>query len=109
MTWEAYLEVDAVELVKARPRAAGRKALEELAHRNVVQRIGAVEHDALPRERLGKILRRLGLAGAGRAFRCAAEGEVDGAGEGTVAAVRQWRDDQPTAVSQVLVPAPVPP
>ena len=34
------LDVDAVELVEARPRARGREALEELAHRAVVQAVG---------------------------------------------------------------------
>ena len=47
------LQVDAVELVEARPRAGRRQTFEELAHLDVVHRVRAVEHDALARERLG--------------------------------------------------------
>ena len=61
-----HLEVDAVELVEARPRARGGEPLEELAHRQVVEPVGAVEHDALLRERLCQVLGRLRLPGARR-------------------------------------------
>ena len=44
------LQLDAVELVKAGPRARLREALEELAHRLVVEAVGAVEDDTLQRE-----------------------------------------------------------
>ena len=44
-----HLELDAVELVEAGPRARRGQALEELAHRDVVERVAAVEHDALLR------------------------------------------------------------
>ena len=56
-----HLNVDTVELVEARPGTAGRETLEELAHGQVVQTIGAVEHDALLRKRLGQVLDGLGL------------------------------------------------
>ena len=44
-----HLQLDAVELVEARPRARLRQTLEELAHRFVVETVRAVEHDALKR------------------------------------------------------------
>lgn len=53
-----HFDVDAVELVEARPGTAGRESLEELAHRNVVQTVGTVEHHALHRKSLGKIWKR---------------------------------------------------
>ena len=73
-----HLDVDAVELVEARPRAALRQAGEELAHELVIQVIAAVEHHALHAQRLPEVLRGLRLAGARRAagappsFRCIA-------------------------------------
>lgn len=56
----ARLQVYAVELVEAGPGARGRQALEELGHGGHVQRVGAVEHHALPRQCLGQVLRMLG-------------------------------------------------
>ena len=96
---DSHLEINAVEFIKARPRAAARKPLEELAHCDVVQRVTAVEDDALPRERLGKVLCGFGLASASRALGRATERQMDGAHEGAVAAVRQRCDDQPAAVA----------
>eukprot|EP00959_Pyramimonas_sp_CCMP1952_P267506 5593186-Pyramimonas_sp.AAC.1 len=51
-----HLEVDAVELIEARPRARGGQPLKELGHGEVVQAVRAVEHHALHRNRLGQIL-----------------------------------------------------
>ena len=42
-----HLQLDAVELVEARPGAGLRQPLEELAHGLVVETVGAVEHHAL--------------------------------------------------------------
>ena len=98
-----HLQVDAVELVEAGPGAGGGQALEELAHRQVVQAVGAVEDDALHGDRLGQVLRRLRLAGAGGPLGRAAQVQVQRAHERAVAAVRQRRDDQARAVAQVLV------
>lgn len=61
-----YLDVDPVELVEASPGAAGRQPLEELAHGDVVQAVGTVEHHALHRQRLGQVLGRLRLPGSRR-------------------------------------------
>lgn len=68
------------------------QSLEELSHRHEVELIRAVEDDALDRESFGQILRRLRLPGAGRARRCSAELQVEGAGEGEIATVGQWGD-----------------
>ena len=60
-----HLEVDAVELVEARPIAARGEALEELGHREGSRgRRRSVEDDALLGEGLREVLGRLGLAGA---------------------------------------------
>ena len=42
-----HLELYPVELVEACPCATGRQSLEELAHGDIVETIGAVEHHAL--------------------------------------------------------------
>ncbi len=42
-----HLQVNPVELVKARPSSAGRQSLEELAQGNVVQSVRAVEYYTL--------------------------------------------------------------
>ena len=97
-----HLEVDAVELVEARPRARGGDALEKLGHREVVEAVGAVEDDALLGERLGEVLGRLGLARAGGALGRATEGELDGAHQGAIAPVSQGRYHESERVAQVL-------
>lgn len=42
-----YLDIDAIKLVEATPRAAPRQALEKLGHSEVVQTVGAVEYHTL--------------------------------------------------------------
>ena len=69
-----HLELDAVELVEAGPRAG--RGLEELGHGQVVQAVRAVEHHALDGHGLAQVLGRLRLARAGRALGRAAEVEV---------------------------------
>ena len=59
-----HLQVDAVELVEARPGTRGGEALEELAHGEVVQAVRAVEDHTLHGNGLGQVLGRLGLARA---------------------------------------------
>ena len=54
-----HLNVDAVELVEAGPRAAHGQSLEKLAHHDVVHLRRAVEDDTLLGQRLRQILRRL--------------------------------------------------
>jgi hypothetical protein len=61
-----HLEVDAVELVEARPRPSLRQAGEELFHHLVVQAIRAVEHYTRHRERFREILDTLRLSGSRR-------------------------------------------
>ena len=78
------LNVDAVELVEAAPRPGERETLEELPHHDVVHLRGAVEDHALLRQRLGQVLRRLGLPGPRRARRGPAEVQVVRAHEGDV-------------------------
>ena len=98
-----HLDVDAVELVEARPRAALRQTGEELAHELVIQVIAAVEHHALHAQRLPEVFRGLRLAGARRARGRAAELQVHRAGEGHVAPVRHGRHHQPGLRAEVLV------
>lgn len=43
----AHLNIDAVELIKAAPRATSCQALEKLCHSEVVQSVGAIEYDTL--------------------------------------------------------------
>ena len=97
-----HLEVDAVELVKARPGAAGRQTLEELGHRQVVETVRAVHHDALSRHRLAEVLGGLGLAGSGRPLGCAAEVELQRAHERAVAAIGERRDDEAALQAEIL-------
>eukprot|EP00962_Isochrysis_galbana_P015846 scaffold4536_cov113-Isochrysis_galbana.AAC.12 len=78
-------------------------AREETAHHLVVEAVGAVHHDALARERLGQILGRLRLAGAGGAGGRAAHPQVKRAGESHVALIGERRDDEPHRVAEVLV------
>ena len=99
-----HLNVDAVELVEAGPRAAHGQALEKLAHHDVVHTLLAVEDDALLGHRLGQILGRFRLAGAGRARRRAPERHPQGASEREVNAVGQRRHHQPHRVAEVLAP-----
>eukprot|EP00962_Isochrysis_galbana_P031293 scaffold10193_cov107-Isochrysis_galbana.AAC.3 len=102
-----HLEVDPVELVEAGPRASGGKALKELAHREVVEAIGAVENDALFGERLGQVFGRLRLAGSGRTLGRAAQVELQRAHERAVAAVGERGDHQPERVAQLRDPVEV--
>mmetsp|Transcript_1346 Transcript_1346/g.3903 ORF Transcript_1346/g.3903 Transcript_1346/m.3903 type:complete len:212 (+) Transcript_1346:7788-8423(+) len=96
------LEVDAVELVEAAPRARRRESLEKLAHRQIVEAIGAIEHDALHRQRLGQVLRRLRLARASRPLRRAPIKQGERPHQGPVAAIRQRRNHEAVAVSEVF-------
>ena len=75
-----HFDVDPIELVEARPGAARRQPLEELAHGNVVQPVRAVEDHALHGERLGQVLGGLGLARAGGACGRATQ-DLQGRGE----------------------------
>ena len=59
-----HLQIDPVELIEAGPGTARSESLEELAQRNVIQTVGAVEHDALLRNSLRKILGGFCFAGS---------------------------------------------
>jgi hypothetical protein len=48
-----HLDVDAVELVEAHPRATGRQSLEELPHRQVIQTVAATHPHANPPNIIG--------------------------------------------------------
>ena len=98
-----HLEVDAVELVEARPRAAGRQAFEELGHREVIEAVGAVENHALHRERLGEIFGGLRLARTRGSRGGAAEVKMHRAHQRHVAPVRQRRDHEPRLIAEVFV------
>ena len=50
------VHVDPVELVEARPRARLGQALQELAHRVIVDPVRAVEHHVLLADGFGKVL-----------------------------------------------------
>ena len=97
-----HLELDAVELVEARPRARRRQTFEKLPHRLIVQAVRAVEHDALNRDSLGEVLRGLRLTRTRGSRGCPPEVQVNGAHQGAVAPVRQRRDDQSRRVTEVL-------
>lgn len=53
---DAHLDINAVELIKARKRAALRDPAEEERHEVGVEGIPTVEHDRLSAQRLSKIL-----------------------------------------------------
>ena len=101
-----HLEVDAVELVEARPRAGRRQTLEKLCHREVIQPVGAVENHALHRDRLGEVLRGLRLARTRGSLGRSSHVQVNRPHQSAVAPVRQRRDDQPRRVTEVLVAVP---
>ena len=88
------LELDAVELVKARPRARRSQALEKLGHREVIEAVGAVHDDGLACDGLAQVLGGLSLARARGALGRAAEVELQRARERTIAAVGERRDDE---------------
>mmetsp|Transcript_2367 Transcript_2367/g.7837 ORF Transcript_2367/g.7837 Transcript_2367/m.7837 type:complete len:1218 (-) Transcript_2367:3636-7289(-) len=98
-----HLDVDPVELVEAGPAASLCHAREELAHHLVVKLVGAVEDNALPADALGHVLDRLGLAGAGRPGRRAAQPDVQRTSQRHPAAVGQRRDDEARESALVLV------
>eukprot|EP00959_Pyramimonas_sp_CCMP1952_P376509 7886336-Pyramimonas_sp.AAC.1 len=98
-----HLDVDAVELVEARPRARLREPGEELAHELVVQVVPAVEHHALHPERLAQVLRRLRLARPRRARRGAPQLEVQRPRQGHVASVRHRGHHQAGLRAEILV------
>ena len=97
-----------VELVEAAPGAARGEALEGARHGHVVHLRGRVDDVARARQRVGEVLRALGLAGAGGTLRRAAHGEVQRLRRRDVDPVRQRRHDEPRAVAQVLVRVPDP-
>eukprot|EP00962_Isochrysis_galbana_P019781 scaffold5766_cov110-Isochrysis_galbana.AAC.8 len=99
-----HLEVDPVELVEADPGASRGNALEKLGHRDVVETVGAVHHDALYGHRLAQVLGRLRLAGARWALGRAAEVQLKRTHERPIAAVGQWGDDQAALHTHVLIP-----
>ena len=99
-----HLEVDAVELVEARPRARRREALKKLSHREVIQTVGAVEDDALHGDRLGEILGGLRLSRARGTLRSAANVQVHRTHQRAIASIRQRGDHQPRRVAEVLIP-----
>jgi hypothetical protein len=94
-----HLQIDAVELVEARPGAAGRQALEELAQGNVVEAVRAVEHDTLLGHGFRQVFGGLGLACAGGTFRRATQVKVKRTEERSVASVCEWSDHQATRVT----------
>jgi len=96
-------DVDAVELIKAAPRAALAQSGEDLAHHLVVHALAAVGDDAEQAECLGEVLGRLRLAGARWSSRRSAELHRQRLGQCEVDAVSERRDDQSSIESHVLV------
>ena len=99
-----HLEVDAVKLIEARPRTRRRKTLEKLAHLDVVHRVGAVKHDALPGESLGEVLRGLRLARTRGSLGRSSHRQVNRTHQSAVTPVRQRGNHQTRRVTEVLVP-----
>lgn len=81
------LEVDAVELVKAAPRAGLHEAREQLPQHLVIDAFRAVEHDALLAQRFAQILHGFGFAGPGGAGGATAQIQMQRARQGQVATV----------------------
>lgn len=98
-----HLQLDSVELIEATPSAAARETLEEFTHGLVVEAVGAVEHDTLPRQSLRQILYCLGLASSGRSLRSTTVVQVNGTAKSTVAPIGKWRDDETGGVTEILV------
>ena len=99
-----HLDGDTVELIQARPRSGLRQAAEHLRRHLVIDAVGAVEDDDVPRERLSEVLNRLRLAGTRGTQRVtAAAGEHRGS-ERHVAPIGERRHHEAPVVSLVLVP-----
>lgn len=81
------------------------EALEELAHRQEVQLVRAVEDYALNGERLREVLRRFRFTGSGWASWRTAELQMQSAGQRQVASIGQRSDHESPRVAQVLVPS----
>eukprot|EP00951_Prasinocladus_malaysianus_P030099 scaffold281563_cov46-Prasinocladus_malaysianus.AAC.1 len=94
---------DAIELIKAAPRAGLGQALIDLAHGLVVHLVAAVEDIALHAQGARQVLGGLSLARTGRSGRGATQHQALGLGEGDVAAVRQGSDAQAATVANVLI------
>jgi uncharacterized iron-regulated protein len=54
-----YLQVNAVELIKAGPCSTRRQALEELPHSDVVQRVRAIEDHTLSMTDKTRLIRKI--------------------------------------------------
>ena len=98
-----HLDLDAVELVEAAPRARLAQPRENAADRLEVVAVGAVDDDDVVREVLAEVLDRLGLARARGPERVAAAVEELGREQREDAAVGERRDDEPPVVALVLV------
>ena len=75
------LQINSVEFVKAGPGAARRESLEELAQGDVIESVGAIEHDALLGNGLRQIFGRLRFTCSRGAFGGTAEMQVQCAEE----------------------------
>ena len=73
-----YLKLNSVELIEAGPGSGAGETLEELAHGQIVQSIGAVEHHALRGQGLGQIFDSLSLSCSSRALWSSPQVEMEG-------------------------------
>eukprot|EP00982_Pelagococcus_subviridis_P013198 31229-Pelagococcus_subviridis.AAC.10 len=99
-----HLHGDAVKLVEARPRARLRQPAEHLRGHLIIDAVGAVEDDDVPRERFAEILHGFRLTRARGSERIPASTREHGGAQGHVTSVRQRRHDETSVVALVLVP-----
>mmetsp|Transcript_12959 Transcript_12959/g.30929 ORF Transcript_12959/g.30929 Transcript_12959/m.30929 type:complete len:662 (+) Transcript_12959:973-2958(+) len=101
-----HLGHQTIELIEAAPRTRRRQALEDVAHGLVVHLVGAVEHIHSLAHRRRQILGGLCFAGSCGPCGCASHTQVESLCGRHVDAIREWRDDQPRPVAEVLVAVP---
>ena len=98
-----HLNVDPVKLVEAAPGPRGGQALKELAHHDIVHRVGTVEHHALLSQGLRQILCGLSFACSGGASRGASQIQLQRPHQRHLAFIGERSDNQPQSVAQVLL------
>mmetsp|Transcript_51 Transcript_51/g.123 ORF Transcript_51/g.123 Transcript_51/m.123 type:complete len:378 (-) Transcript_51:4760-5893(-) len=102
-----HLNLNAVELIEARPCSCLCKTREHAPKRLVVEAVRAIEDDAVFGQILGEVLDGLRLACTGRPLREPTAMQVQRRCERGVAPIRQWRDDKAPGIADVLIAEPM--